>query len=163
MFIRGIGDESLMPSMMRLKQQFQRPVLVVQGPPEGKGDATVNSAVFDALSAMLSGLQMPMLSTGGPAETATAIESLRRQEDEKVGRPGRAVQTTLDTSRRQLFLVQGLPNVSATLAQRLLTRFGSVERMADASTDELMQVDGIGRVIAEGIHTILRKKFGEEE
>jgi len=162
-FIRGIGEGNLMPSMMRLKQQFQRPVLIVQGQPEGKGDAAVNSAVFDVLSAMLSELQMPVLSTGGPAETATAIDSLRRQEDEKGGKPGRAVQTTLDTSRRQLFLVQGLPNVSATLAQRLLTRFGSVERMADASTDELMQVDGIGRVIAEGIHTILRKKFGEEE
>jgi Fanconi anemia group M protein len=62
-----------------------------------------------------------------------------------------------------MFLVQGLPNVSATLAQRLLKEFGSVKGIADAEIDDLMQVEGIGRVIAEGIHTILRKKFGEEE
>ncbi|HIH00761.1 TPA: hypothetical protein HA259_01530, partial [Thermoplasmata archaeon] len=61
---------------------------------------------------------------------------------------------------RQLFLVQGLPNVSATLAQRLLERFGSVKGIADATPDELMEVEGVGRVIAEGIHTIMRKRFG---
>lgn len=158
-FIKGIGDGSLVPSMARLKHQFLRPVLVVQGAPEGRGDAAGNAAVFDALSAMLSELQMPVFSTGGPKETATAVASLHRQEEEKGGRQGRAVQTTLDASRRQMFLVQGLPNVSATLAQRLLTRFGSVKGIADASTEELMQVDGIGRVIAEGIHSVLRKKF----
>jgi Fanconi anemia group M protein len=58
--------------------------------------------------------------------------------------------------------VQGLPNVSATLAQRLLERFGSVKGIADASVEELAGVDGIGRVIAERIHTVLRKKYREE-
>jgi Fanconi anemia group M protein len=61
-----------------------------------------------------------------------------------------------------MFLVQGLPNVSATLAQRLLERFGSVKGIADASIEELMAVDGIGRVIAEGIHTVMSKKYREE-
>ena len=70
---------------------------------------------------------------------------------------------TLDVASRQIFLVQGLPNVSATLAQRLLEKFGSVKGIADANVEELMKVDGIGRVIADGIHTVLRKKFGEEE
>ena len=64
---------------------------------------------------------------------------------------------------RQLFLVQGLPNVSATLAQRLLERFGSVKGIADASPEQLMEVEGVGRVIAQGIHTVMRRKFGKEE
>ncbi len=162
-FIQDIGDGMIVQSMTSLKHQFSRPVLIVQGPAEGKGDPFANAAVFDALGTMLSDLQMPVFSTGSPKETAAAVASLRMQEDEKGGRPGRTVQTTLDTSKRQMFLVQGLPNVSATLAQRLLARFGSVEGIAEAGTDELMRVDGVGRVIAEGIDTVLRKKFGEEE
>jgi Fanconi anemia group M protein len=55
-----------------------------------------------------------------------------------------------------MFMVQGLPNVSASLAERLLKRFGSVREIANAEVEDLMQVDGIGRVIAEGIHDILR-------
>ena len=73
------------------------------------------------------------------------------------------MQTTLDHEGRQLFLVQGLPNVSATLAQRLLKRFGSVKGIADATPEQLMEVDGVGRVIAQGIHTVMRRRFGEEE
>jgi Fanconi anemia group M protein len=80
----------------------------------------------------------------------------------KHAKEGRTMQTTLDVPSRQMFLVQGLPNVSATLAQRLLEKFGSVKGIADANVEELMQVDGIGKVIAEGIHTVLRKRFGEE-
>jgi len=38
-----------------------------------------------------------------------------------------------------------------------------VKGIADADVEELMQVDGIGKVIAEGIHTVLRKKYGEED
>jgi Fanconi anemia group M protein len=106
---------------------------------------------------------MPVLPTGNADETASAIQSLFRQESAKQSKEGKGVQTTLDVASRQMFLVQGLPNVSATLAQRLLEKFGSVKGIADANVEELMKVDGIGRVIAEGIHTVLRKKFGEEE
>ena len=53
--------------------------------------------------------------------------------------------------------------MSATLAERLLQRFGSVKGIADADVEDLMQVEGIGKVIAEGIHTVLRRKYGEKE
>jgi Fanconi anemia group M protein len=162
-FIHGISDGSMMISLARLKHEFLHPILIVQGEPEGEGVQAGNAAVYDALSALLSEFHMPILSTGGPGETANAIRALYRQEEARSEGAGKPVQTTLDVSSRQMFLVQGLPNVSATLAQRLLRKFGSVKGIADANVEELMQVDGIGRVIAEGIHSVLRRRFGEEE
>jgi Fanconi anemia group M protein len=137
--------------------------LIVQGEPKGEGVQAGNAAVFDALSSVLSEFHMPVLSTRDARETASAIASLHRQESAKKGEGPKVVQSTLDVTSRQRFIVQGLPNVSATLAQRLLERFGSVKGIADADVEELMEVEGIGRVIAEGIHTVLRRRYGEEE
>ena len=160
-FIKGISDGSIMSALAKLKHEYLHPILIVQGESEGQGEKTGNAAVYDALSSLLADLHMPILSTASPGETASAIRSLYRQEEAKLAKEGKGVQTTLDVQSRQMFLVQGLPNVSATLAQRLLKRFGSVKGIADANVEELMKVDGIGRVIAEGIHTVLRNRFGE--
>ena len=161
-FIRGISGGTLQTALAKLKHEYLHPLLIVQGPSQGAGVQAGNAAVYDALSALLSEFHMPVLSTANASETAAMIGSLRRQEEEKATGKTRSVQTSLDPGSRQMFLVQGLPNVSATLAQRLLERFGSVKGIADASIEELMAVDGIGRVIAEGIHTVMSKKYREE-
>jgi Fanconi anemia group M protein len=159
-FIDGISDGSILASLAKMKHEYLHPILIVQGAPEGDGGQAGNAAVYDALSAILSEFHMPVLSTNNANETASAIRSLEKQEMAKHAKDGRTMQTTLDVPSRQMFLVQGLPNVSATLAQRLLEKFGSVKGIADANVEELMQVDGIGKVIAEGINTVLRKRFG---
>lgn len=162
-FIQGISDGSVLSTLAKLKHEFLHPILIVQGEPEGEGVQAGNAAVYDALSAVLSEYHMPVLPTRNAAETSAQIVSLYGQEQARKEGGKKGVQTTLDVPSRQRFLVQGLPNVSATLAQRLLERFGSVKGIADADVEELMKVDGIGKVIAEGIHTVLRKKYGEEE
>ena len=162
-FIDEVSDGSMFSVLGKLKQSYLHPILIVQGESEGEGVQAGNAAVYDALSSLLSEYHMAVLSTRNPAETASQVVALFRQEVAKQDGAQKSVQTTLDVSTRQRFLVQGLPNVSATLAQRLLERFGSVKGIADADVEELMQVEGIGKVIAEGIHTVLRRRYGEEE
>ena len=159
-FIGQVNDGSMIAALTKLKHSFAHPVLIVQGEAEGRGSQEGNSAVYDYLSSLLSELRMTVLSTNDAAQTASAVASMHRQEAAK-GRAGKGTQTTLDLASRQMFLVQGLPNVSATLADRLLRRFGSVKGVADASVEDLMGVEGIGRVIAEGIHTTMRKRYPE--
>jgi ERCC4-related helicase/ERCC4-type nuclease len=162
-FIQGISDGSVFSLLAKMKHEYLRPILMVQGEPQGKGTQAGNEAVYDALSSALSEYNIPVLPTKDGEETAAQIISLHRGEQARKDRASKGVQTTLDLPGRQKFIVQGLPNVSATLAQRLLERFGSVKGIADADVAELMKVEGIGKVIAEGIHTVLRKKYGEEE
>jgi len=160
-FISQISDGSMQSCLAKLKHEYLHPILIVQGQAEGEGTQAGNAAVYDALSALLSDFHLPVLSTSDATESAAMIRSLFRQEAAKSGGGGGS-QTTLDHSSRQMFLVQGLPNVSATLAQRLLKRFGSVKGIAEADVEDLMQVEGIGRVIAQGIHSVLSKKYEEE-
>jgi Fanconi anemia group M protein len=159
-FISQVADESLAPALSKLRHSYIHPILIVQGEPEGRGFKEGNAVLYDYLSGLLSDMRITVLSTSGPAQTASAIASLHRQE-ESMGKTG-GRQTTLDGPSRQMFLVQGLPNVSATLADRLLRRFGSIKGIADASVEQLMQVEGIGKVIAEGIHMTLRRTYEED-
>jgi ERCC4-type nuclease len=50
---------------------------------------------------------------------------------------------------RQLYILQGLPNIGPERARRLLARFGSIEVIIYAPTKDLRSVEGIGKQIAD--------------
>jgi len=56
---------------------------------------------------------------------------------------------------KQLYLLQGLPNVGPMLAKRLMEHFGSVSRVMNATIDELTLVNGLGGVSAKKIREVL--------
>ncbi len=159
-FIGQLGDGSLMRTLGEMGRSHARPVLVVQGKARGVAAKRVDRAVYDFLERTFADIGVAVLSTADAHETAAAVATLHRQE-EASERPGKTRQTTLDPSGRRMFMIQGLPNVSATLAARLVRRLGTEEAVESASVDELAEAVGVGRVIAEGIHTALRKRREE--
>jgi DNA excision repair protein ERCC-4 len=58
-----------------------------------------------------------------------------------------------------LYLLQGLPQVGPMLAKRLIEHFGSVSKIINASTEELMEVEGIGTSIAAKIRDVLDSDY----
>jgi Fanconi anemia group M protein len=56
---------------------------------------------------------------------------------------------------RQLYLLQGLPDVGPKLAHRLLDHFKSAFRVMSATSEELMEVDGVGQTRARRIRKVL--------
>lgn len=56
---------------------------------------------------------------------------------------------------RQLYVLQGLPNIGKKRAEALLEHFGGVEAVMAASENELAEVDGIGAPIAEKIRNLV--------
>ena len=53
------------------------------------------------------------------------------------------------------FLIEGLPDISGTLAKRLLSHFGSARKVFQATKEELEKVEGIGSKKAEQIIQVL--------
>ena len=56
---------------------------------------------------------------------------------------------------RQLYILQGLPQVGPMRAKRLLKHFKSVSKVMNASVSELLEVDGIGKTSAQKIREVL--------
>ena len=56
---------------------------------------------------------------------------------------------------QRLYMLQGLSGVGPALAQRLLIKFGSVERVVTADEESLTKVRGIGLRKAERIRELV--------
>ncbi len=65
----------------------------------------------------------------------------------------------MSLNERQQFLVEGLPNISATLAKRLLLHFGNIRDIMNATENELQEVNGIGKNIASDIIKVLNSNY----
>jgi ERCC4-related helicase len=156
-FIEDVENDSMTSELDGLKGRCEHPVLMVQGAPEGEGSITLNAAAYDFLDSLFEGTGVTILSTSDAEHTAAALSALRDQENGR-GRASKGRQTTLDQAVSRMFLLQGLPNVSATIAHRLITRLGGAEEVENAPAAELAEADGVGKVIAEGIHTALRNR-----
>ncbi|MEM2600297.1 MAG: ERCC4 domain-containing protein [Candidatus Hadarchaeales archaeon] len=163
-FLRSILDGRLMDQAERMREKFEKPVLVVEGreDPEELGKLHPH-AVQGAILHLVMELGIPVLRTVDSSQTASLLWLLARREREEGRRPPplRRKRGDLPLPLQQRFVVEGLPGVSSVLAERLLQHFGSVEAVMRASEEELMRVKGIGRVKARRIRELLTLRYGD--
>lgn len=162
-FLTDLSTGSLQGRLRRLKLKYLRPLLIVEGGAEAPAEPKTQQLVYEALSKAISELALPVLSTKSPVETADVLHALAVQEA-RAGRAGEREAAELPPlALHQEAVVAGLPNVSATVARRLLERFGSIEAIMAAAPEELQAVPGIGRTIAEDIRAVLRERYRARE
>ncbi|MDY6773829.1 MAG: ERCC4 domain-containing protein, partial [Candidatus Nanohaloarchaea archaeon] len=160
-FVSSIIDNRLFPQLQALVGEFERPVLLVEGEDlYGHRDVHPN-AIRGALSSVALDFDVPILWSSGIEETAELLISLARREQEEQDRSVdlRGERSPKTERELQEYLVAGLPNVSKTLAERLLEQYGSVEEVFTASETELKGVEGIGEEKAGRIREILEREY----
>ena len=69
---------------------------------------------------------------------------------------------SMSIPEQQQFIMEGLPNVSAVLAKRLLQNFGSIRDIVNASEEDLCTVQGIGKSIAAEIVKVLNSEYRQK-
>jgi len=62
-----------------------------------------------------------------------------------------------------VYVVSSLPGIGAKTANNLLSHFGSVRGVMNASKKDLMEVDGVGPKRAEEIHSVLTTAYAMKE
>ena len=160
-FAQSLIDGRLFTQAAKLAKGSARGVIVLEGT---AGDLAASRMSRESLQGALVTLSvfqgLALLRARDAAETAQLLAYLARQAarvaNDALPRPGYRPKRR---RARQLFILQGLPGVGPERAVRLLDRFGSVERIAAATTDDLAQVYGIGETTAESI----RWALGEPE
>ena len=163
-FIQSIIDGRLFDQVERLKKAYEKPVIIIEGELYGIRNVHPN-AIRGAIAAVTLDWGVPILFSSGKEETASYIYLLakREQEERKKEVRLRSEKKALTLAERQRLIVEGLPNVSATLAKRLLKHFGNVERVFTASEEELKEVEGIGEKKAREIRKVITAPYVEDE
>jgi len=156
-FLQSMVDKRLLTQAKALSETFERPVLILEGEDLYSRRAIHPNAIRGALAALAVDFGISILPTKDEKETAAILAIIGRREQTELAREvairGEAKGLTLPEQQR--FIVEGLPGVSAVLAERLLAHFKNPEKVMAASEEELQEVHGIGKVKAKEIRRVL--------
>jgi ERCC4-related helicase/ERCC4-type nuclease len=159
-FLQSLIDGRLFSQLKMLKSAYINPVLVLEGEGLLSKRGISEHAIIGALASIVSDFNISVISTHDVKETANLLAIMAKREIEE-GRPVgiRGEKVSMSLAERQQFIVEGLPGISATLAQRLLSHFGSVKAIIEADVKQLCEVRGIGETIAKGIVETLNSGY----
>ena len=142
-FLIAVMDQRLPETIARLKSQFDRPLLLVEGDifqgrfhsnPKGLREALAYVTVVEGV---------PFVPSSGPPNTAELLYEMARQA--QIGPPPAVLRRDKprDPVSGPRYLVEGLPHVGETLAKRLLAHFGSAAAVFAAPAEALAGVEGV--------------------
>ena len=159
-FVKSVYDGRLFKQIANMSSKYPRPILVIQGERKdlrGIGE----SAFYGAVASVVSDFKVPIFFAPSERDVIEIIYHIARREQiekkrETKIREGRKPMTLADT---QLYVVSGIPGVSAVLADRLLSKMTTVERLFGATEQELRGVEGIGDVMAQRIKQLATARY----
>ena len=155
-YAKSLFDGRLFDQVARLVEAYSNVYLVIEGPLIPRRYRGRERQLYASLAALTAEYGARVVHTGGPRETAYFLESLAR----KIGVEGQRIVIQKkpklgDLREWQLYIVQSFPGVGPKTAERILEKFGSIERFCTASIAELSKVEGVGEKRAEEIKKIL--------
>ena len=162
-FLNSLINGKLFSQISKLRDAYSRPMLII----EGEGLLTKrnikHNAIFGSLVSIMIDYGIPIFTTKDDIETANilSLAAKREQKKDKKSVSIRGEKTSMSIQEQQQFIVEGLPNVSSILAKRLLSKFGSIKSIINATENELQDVNGVGKNIALKIIEILNSEFDE--
>ena len=156
-FAFSVRDGRLFPQVSRLSRSTrERPCLILEGTVKRYPRLSISRSAFQgALISVTVLFGLPVIRSRNPDETARMIIYATDQLQTRRARPPRRCGfKTTALRRHQVYLLQAIPEIGGSKAELLLDAFSSPARIANASVDELRDVNGIGEVAATKIHQV---------
>ena len=162
-FLESMISGKLFRQLAELKQNYPKPVLLIEGDDIFGRRNISHTSILGSLASIILDYGIPILNTKNHKETADLLTVMlkREQREEKREVALRGDKRTMSIEERQRYILEGLPNVSAVLAKRLLKHFKTIRNIANAEEEDLFQVDGIGKVTAKEIVEIFTRPYTE--
>ena len=164
-FLQSIIDKRLLKQVLRLRQNYARPVMILEGRGLYSKRGVHPNAVRGALVSIAVDFGVPIIFSRDEKDTAALIAAMVKRERAEGREPVqiRGDKRVLSLQEQQESVIAGLPGVNITLARRLLREFSSVEGVFNATEEELTKVQGIGERKAGEIRRVITALYGAEE
>ncbi len=163
-FLESLIKGKLFKQISQLRDAYSRPVLILEGENLFTKRNINHNAIFGSLASITVDYGIPVLTTKNSMDTADLLQVIakREQKQENKSVAVRGFKPQMSLKERQQFLIEGLPNVSAVIAKRLLNHFGSIRGIANADEKQLTKVKGVGKNIASEIIEVLNSDYLEK-
>lgn len=155
-FLISIIDGRLFNQLSKLKKFCSRPILLIEGNPYETDHSFDIMAIKGALVSTQTIWYVPVIFSRTKEDSRDILLMISRQLETRIDvMPLRGGYRPKRLKSKQLYLLQGLPQVGSKLAKRLILHFKSVSKVMNASVRALTEVDGIGKISAERIREVL--------
>ncbi len=155
----SIFDGRLFDQCNRLKENFQFPIILMEGDVDEIEQITENPIVFyGAVSSVVLDFKIPVIPTPSASHTAKLLISMCSRKDATKGPFLKKIKKSNDSQKQQLTILCSLPGVGEKLAIRMLEKFGTPLNVLAASSTELAKIEGLGEKRAKKIKLMLTKK-----
>ncbi len=160
-FLQSLIDGKLFTQVRNLRNAYARPLLIIEGEQLLTKRNISHTAIFGSIASIIVDYGIPIITTKTSQETADFLYILARREQRKGEKivAVRGEKPTRSLREQQQFIIEGLPNISAVLAHRLLHHFGSIKAIMNASVQDLCEVHGIGKTTAQEIIQLLHADY----
>lgn len=162
-FVDSIVDGRLLRQLKLLKDNFEKPIVVVEGSDDLFSQRNVHAnAIRGMIATIIVSYGMPLIFTKDSNETASLFVAIARREQER-GVDDFSLHTKKPATlkEQQEYLVSSIPSVGPSLAKDLLNKFGSIKEIVNASEEELKSVDGVGDKIAKKIKEVCESEYNQ--
>ncbi|MEM5793400.1 MAG: ERCC4 domain-containing protein [Candidatus Aenigmatarchaeota archaeon] len=158
-FINSIIDGRLFSQLEELKDNFEKPIIIVEG--NNFRESMNDNAIKSALASIILDYEVPIIMSRGTEDTAKIIYWLARREQTQSQRPIgiKGKKKPKDIKKLQEHIISGFPGVSTKISARILKRFKTIKSFANATEQELREIDGIGKELAKKLHGIINQEY----
>lgn len=159
-FIQSLITGRLFEQCERMKRSGLPCLMVVEGNPAHDNNRVSPEAVRGAMLTIMVTHQIPVYISLDIHGTAAIIKLCAAQVLSNPSPGHTRLRKPKNNTKKQVYLLMGLPGVGYRLAQRLLIHFGSIENVFKAEADDLLKIDGIGKRKATCLIDFIKNKPG---
>ena len=158
-FMSSIFDGRLFDQCNRLKENFQFPIILLEGNVDEIEDITENPLVFyGAMSTIVIDFKIPIIPTPSASDTAKLLVAMCSRKESTNGHYLKKIKKSTNIEKQQLSVLSSLPGVGEKTAVRMLEKFGTPLQVFSASVTDLSKVSGLGSERAKKIRKMLNGK-----
>jgi Fanconi anemia group M protein len=146
-FISSMINKRLLRQIEELKQ-YQDKLLVIEGISEKElynenynGEGINPNAIRGFLLSIILKHKMPVLFTKDSEDTARFIDILSKKKEKELSL--NATKKTLNKKEQLQFIIESFPGVGPKKSKKLLEKFGTIQNLILAPTEELEEILGI--------------------
>lgn len=155
----SVFDGRLYDQCTRLKENFEHPIVLIEGNVDEIEEITDNPLVFyGALSRVTLEFKIPIIPTPSASHTAKLLVALCSKKDGPKGPYLKKIKKSSNLETQQLSTLCSLPGIGEKFAVRMLEKFGTPLKVFSATTSELAKVEGLGESRAKKIKNMLTTK-----
>ena len=163
-FVDSIIDGRLLLQIKNLKNNFERPIIVIEGTQDIYAVRNIHhNSILGMMATIAVSYGIPIIQTRNFKETAGLLQIIAKREQEETSRDFslHADRKPATLKEQQEYVVSSFPGINLTLSKPLLKHFKTIKNIVNSSEEELQEVDKIGPLKAKQIKDVVEGEYKE--